>query len=530
MGHRRTLVVASLGGLSLSVLLAGCAALPPNSFLDPTKVGRFGRKTDERLIRRVLGPRETPPGLAGATEPTREDLVAVYQDYRLVPGDAMAILIQDFYMAGGPPYQAIHEVSALGEIRLPYLGSITVAGLTEQEAEQEITARLKESGLLTNPIVQIFMQMKRGRLFYAMGAFAAPGTYPIPRPDLRLLEALTLAGDIGPMTRKMYVIRKESELGVTRPAEPPPEARPEEGWVIPPEPIAEGVEPGGAFIGAAEAGQEEPAKQDQTEEAPTREELADVMPGATTRPETTTRPQTTTRETEGVLEREFEPLIIFDPKTGEMMEVQPPVEPEEPVVAEPPAEEDFEKPFDWEDVEELALEQRVIEIDVRALRAGDSQQNIVVRSGDVLNAPVDTGVFYMMGEVNRPGVYALGGREITVKQAIATAGGFSALAWPQRCELIRRAPGTDVQYTRTVNLDAIFAGLEDDFYMRDDDILNVGTHVAAPFLFVLRNSFRFTYGFGFVYDRNFADKDAYGGKINPETLEIQRRQQQGLPF
>jgi len=104
------------------------------------------------------------------------------------------------------------------------------------------------------------------------------------------------------------------------------------------------------------------------------------------------------------------------------------------------------------------------------------------------------------------------------------------MAWPQRCELIRREPGTDKQVIRTVNLDAIFAGLEDDFFLRDEDVLNVGTHIVAPFLFVIRNSFRFTYGFGFVYDRNFADKDAYSNRINPEIVEQQRRASRGLSF
>ena len=32
----------------------------------------------------------------------------------------------------------------------------------------------------------------------------------------------------------------------------------------------------------------------------------------------------------------------------------------------------------------------------------------------------------------------------------------------------------------------------------------VGTNAAAPFLAALRNGFRVTYGFGFIYDRNFA--------------------------
>lgn len=186
--------------------------------------------------------------------------------------------------------------------------------------------------------------------------------------------------------------------------------------------------------------------------------------------------------------------------------------------------------FDWEDVPEYELTQRVIEINIDALRSGDPRQNIVIRDRDTIHIPQDTGVFYLMGEVNRPGVFGFGGREITVKQAIATAGNLSQLAWPSRCEIVRREKGTDKQITIPINLDRIFAGLEADVLLRDGDILNVGTDILAPFLFVVRNSFRFTYGFGFVYDRNFADQDAIGGRQNPEVREDIRRAQRGLPF
>ena len=155
---------------------------------------------------------------------------------------------------------------------------------------------------------------------------------------------------------------------------------------------------------------------------------------------------------------------------------------------------------------------------------------LIVRNRDVIRVPVETGAYYMMGEVNRPGVYAFGGREITIKQAVASSGGFGPMAFPMRCEIIRRVKGTDEQITISVNLDAIFAGLEDDVLLKDDDIINVGTHFVAPFLFVIRNSFRFTYGFGFVYDRNFADQDAVFGKSNPDTIRRARQQARGLPF
>jgi hypothetical protein len=275
------------------------------------------------------------------------------------------------------------------------------------------------------------------------------------------------------------------------------------------------------FAGLGSPPQEVP--QGQSQPAQELQELETIIapPGQDSQP--ATRPQ------EREPQRPFPPLV-FDPVTGQPRELRPDEQVEAPP-AEVPTQVPVEPPsFEWEDVPEYELSQRVIEIDVQALRAGDPRYNIIIRDRDAIQVPIDTGVFYMMGELNRPGVYAFNDREITIKQAIAMAAGFSAMAWPQRCEIIRREPGTDTQITIPVNLDAVFAGLEDDLLLRDQDIINVGTHFVAPFLFIARNSFRFTYGFGFVYDRNFADKDSYSVKINPQTLSFQRQQQLGLPF
>ena len=56
-----------------------------------------------------------------------------------------------------------------------------------------------------------------------------------------------------------------------------------------------------------------------------------------------------------------------------------------------------------------------------------------------------------------------------------------------------------------LRLDRIMAGDEPEIEIRADDVIAVGSHVAAPFLAVIRNAFRMTYGFGFIYDRNFAE-------------------------
>lgn len=518
MDKKKRMFTSGMGIFCLSIvgLSAGCAMVPPKSFIDPTAVGMFPLQYREGGIRRVLTPREGPIGLANAVEPTPEDLVVDNTDYRFVRMDQFGILINDF-ITTGVPYQATLEISPTGYIRLPQIGMIRVVGMTEFELEQDIKTRLQEAGLLPDPIVQVFASVKRDQVFNVIGAASRAGAYSLAQPDLRLLDVLGLVGDIAPLTRKMYIVRRTEATAAEQPETPkaPPT---DDGLIIPP-PGDHDVFESSLFTRSGYGDQEPP--REETRQEPTEAELKELLaPGS--------RPAAATPDS-APAERKFAPLI-FDPTTGTLKEatqdsgtatIQAP-SPAKPT-AEPPA-------FQWEDVPDYGLTQRVIEIDVTALKAGDPRYNVVVRPRDLINVPVDTGVYYMMGEVARPGVYSFSGREITIKQSIASVGGFAPLAWPSRCEIVRREKGTDKQITIPVNLDHVFAGLEDDILLRDDDIVNVGTDIIAPFLFVIRNSFRFTYGFGFVYDRNFADKDAYYGKTNPQTLDIQRKQSQGLSF
>lgn len=527
MGMQRTSLTAVCvhvsGGLLLGVL-AGCAMLPPRSLLDPTAVGMFPLKYREGGIRRVLTPREGPIGLANAVEPTPEDLVPAYEEYRIGETDQVAFLIEDF-LHTGVPFQVAFEVDSTGHVRLPQLGLIKVVGMTERELEQDLRIRLQEAGLLPDPIVQVIVSLKRQKYFSVIGSVSRPGSYPLTQPDTRLLDVIGLVGDISPTAQRLYVVRRTEAPSVEELEELPQVPTEEEDWIIPPPTEDDAVFESTLFARVGSASQEPPPPPPATQPEETEPGFEELL---TPRRQAT---QPTTEPTAQPAERRFAPLI-FDPTTGALKEGPteqlPAAEALVPEVAE---ERPFERPeFDWEAVPEYELSQRVIEIDVPALKAGDPRCNIVIRNRDLINIPVDVGVFYMMGEVIRPGVYSFGGREITIKQAIATVGGFQALAWPSRCEIVRREQGTDKQITIPVNLDHIFAGLEDDILLRPDDIVNVGTDIAAPFLFVIRNSFRFTYGFGFVFDRNFADRYQYGGRINPETLEIQRKQQRGLPF
>ena len=154
---------------------------------------------------------------------------------------------------------------------------------------------------------------------------------------------------------------------------------------------------------------------------------------------------------------------------------------------------------------------RLIRIPADKLLAGDPRYNIIIKPGDTIHVPVDIiGEFGIEGNVNRTGYVDLTGRPMTLKMAIAAAGGLGPLACPKNVEVVRRI-GTAREEIVMVNLDKIASGEQPDFFIKPNDLINVGTEPLARFRAVLRNAFRATYGFGFVYDRNFADVDYYTG-------------------
>jgi hypothetical protein len=185
--------------------------------------------------------------------------------------------------------------------------------------------------------------------------------------------------------------------------------------------------------------------------------------------------------------------------------------------ATPPADQQAEEtpadqqadPFGWLGIDKSGLS-RIIAIDLNQLKEGNWRQNIVLRENDVIRVPThEVGEFYVMGEVLRPSAYNLTGRRLNVKQAIIAAGGFAPMAWPGNAVLYRRV-GNNQEQTIPLDLEAIFTGEEPDTFLKPNDILAVGTDARASFYAVIRNAFRMTYGFGFIYDRNFASPPARG--------------------
>jgi hypothetical protein len=162
--------------------------------------------------------------------------------------------------------------------------------------------------------------------------------------------------------------------------------------------------------------------------------------------------------------------------------------------------------YGWEDMQSAGISTRVIRVPKDKLYGGDPRYNIVIKPQDTITVQLDVvGEFYVLGNVNNQGVINLTGRPMTLKMAIAAAGGLGPLAWPKKCEVVRRI-GEKKEEIVLVDLEKIANGVQPDFFIKPNDVINVGTHGVSRWLAVLRSAFRATYGFGFIYDRNFADK------------------------
>lgn len=458
-----------------AVLLVAMALLPVagcevDSFMDPARVGRWERTAAiQPILSRldVIEPKD--PAALVATPVNPGDLIPDVQEYVLGPSDLILVSVFELIMPGQESlYQ--RRVDATGYIRLPVLGSLKVGGRSPSRLERAIGEVLEKKGILRDPTVSVIVQEARQNTFSIIGepglGQTAFGTYPIPSPNFRLIEALAVSRGISERTKKLLVFRQVALSS----------ALTGEGTLNP------------AVVGPGP--------------------MEDAPPAA---------PQDPEELIEDILEGLDQPPAVPAPD-------QPTASPAAPAGIERGLDPSTETPWiymggKWVRAEKYAgqhaagaqedefsglVTQRLIEVPYERLIQGDMRYNIVIRPGDIIRVPGQAaGFVYLMGSINRPGAYIVPGEdELTVKQVIASGGNLSPIAIPERVDLVRRI-GSNQEATVRINLRAIFEGHQPDFFLKPNDLLNIGTNFVATPLAIFRSGFRSTYGFGFVVDRNF---------------------------
>lgn len=87
--------------------------------------------------------------------------------------------------------QSVYTISSSGEITLPGIGDIKIAGLSTEEAKAAIKKEVIE--YLKDAAISVTLVNFRITI---MGEVARPATYPVAGEKINLLEALGMAGDI----------------------------------------------------------------------------------------------------------------------------------------------------------------------------------------------------------------------------------------------------------------------------------------------------------------------------------------------
>ncbi len=485
--------------------------------------------------------------LSNATRPGPEDWEYHEKDYVIGVTDILDIIIQDVY-AVGLETSLRREVADSGYVDLPQLSKrIKADGLTAMELISEIEKAYITDGILSDPDIAVIVAARRQQTFGISGAVMRVGTYNITKPNMRLIDALTLAGGISQMDiETIFIIRQERAIKIphvekdTKVLDPKVPTLTPESTQAPvksdkkPEPKSETSVPaipttvkqqrtdledllGDAFAVPDEKTPEKPAP-DNEKVNPSVIHYSEI--GATGKPSvspSSEKPKPPVYEyRDGVWQKvsvkESPPdkvkiPLISSPDTTPAHTERSGANKSQKISKSTPKPEliiSEDDPYGWGSLEKKELV-RVIAINLNSLQRGDWNQNIVIREGDVIRVPpLPVGEFYVYGEVQRPGVYSLTGRKITIKMAMAASGNLGPLAWPENSILVRRI-GRNQEQTFPINLERIFKGQDADVFLKPNDVLFVGTHWKSSFLAVLRNAFRMTYGFGFIYDRNFSD-------------------------
>ena len=127
-------------------------------------------------------PARTAEPLAVAPAPR-----STIRDYRIGPEDLIEIQV-----FGVDQLSRAVRVNSRGQVSLPLIGALDVAGLTAQEAEAAITARLA-ANYLQNPQVSLFIKEFTTQRVTIEGAVNRPGIYPLKGAST-LLTSLAVAG------------------------------------------------------------------------------------------------------------------------------------------------------------------------------------------------------------------------------------------------------------------------------------------------------------------------------------------------
>jgi polysaccharide export outer membrane protein len=160
----------------------------------------------------------SPPRAASAPDSAMH---VEYDDIKIAPGDVISIStygVPELTTSGQTSAGTIFspatgtvqgiKVGATGDIVLPYLGTVRMAGLTISEAAAYLKSELKQGGYLTDPQVSVGFVDSPTRAITVLGEVMKPAPVSA-QGQMRLLDVISACGGFTPLASHTITVKRK---------------------------------------------------------------------------------------------------------------------------------------------------------------------------------------------------------------------------------------------------------------------------------------------------------------------------------
>jgi polysaccharide biosynthesis/export protein len=145
------------------------------------------------------------PSSAPQATPVAARIAGSPKDLLIGAGDLLEVSLY-----GMPDFKTEVRVSSGGEISLPMLGTVAVAGLSVEQAETLIERKLSQKSLFNDPHVTVFEKEYATQGISLLGEVQRPGIYPL-LGSRKLYDAISAAGGTTPKAGRYVLITRRND-------------------------------------------------------------------------------------------------------------------------------------------------------------------------------------------------------------------------------------------------------------------------------------------------------------------------------
>src|SRR6267154_4768908 len=149
--------------------------------------------------------RPEAPSSAPLTTPVAARSTGSSKDLLIGAGDLLEVSLY-----GMPDFKTDVRVSSGGEISLPMLGTVSVRGLSVEQAATLIERNLSQKGIFNDPHITVFVKEYATQGISVLGEVQKPGIYPL-LGERNLYDAISAAGGTTPKAGRFVMVTRRND-------------------------------------------------------------------------------------------------------------------------------------------------------------------------------------------------------------------------------------------------------------------------------------------------------------------------------